>query len=295
MKIGYFSDLHIEFMKPDVLHRSTPSFGGYGRETFARMLDEAYRDADILIAAGDIGVGVDAIQFLNQAFPDKPVIHIPGNHEHYARELHANHADMAAEAAGSNIHFFHDGGTIEVDGVMFCAATLWTDYALLEPKVSSRYAMMEATELMTDFKKIKIKHRPRVGLKSADYPKNIRPLDILALHVQHSSNIKQAMICAKDAGKQLVVVSHHAPCARSLMYGSEWIGKYLFQPADPCYASHLDHFMESDDAPSLWIHGHTHVAVDYTVGHTRVVSNPKGYEAGEDTGWEWGKCVEMDN
>jgi hypothetical protein len=28
---------------------------------------------------------------------------------------------------------------------------------------------------------------------------------------------------------------------------------------------------------SLWIHGHTHTAFDYTVGNTRVVCNPRGY------------------
>jgi hypothetical protein len=27
----------------------------------------------------------------------------------------------------------------------------------------------------------------------------------------------------------------------------------------------------------LWVHGHTHNAVDYQVGQGRVVSNPRGY------------------
>jgi hypothetical protein len=27
----------------------------------------------------------------------------------------------------------------------------------------------------------------------------------------------------------------------------------------------------------LWSHGHTHDSFDYTVGRTRVLSNPKGY------------------
>jgi hypothetical protein len=29
---------------------------------------------------------------------------------------------------------------------------------------------------------------------------------------------------------------------------------------------------------ALWVHGHRQHAVDYEVGRTRVVSNPRGYE-----------------
>jgi 3',5'-cyclic AMP phosphodiesterase CpdA len=97
MNIGYFSDLHTEFLEPDALHGTKR---GYGRETFARMLGEAYQPADVVVAAGDIGVGVEAIQFLKLAFSEKPVLALPGNHEHYTHEIHSNLANMAAEAAG---------------------------------------------------------------------------------------------------------------------------------------------------------------------------------------------------
>lgn len=295
LKIGYFSDLHVEFMMPDVKFAKQHHAKGMGRETFAQSLAEAYAGADVIVAAGDIGVGVDAIRFLQAAFPDKPVIHIPGNHEHYSRELHANHAEMAAEAAGSNVHFFHDGALIEIGGVMFCAATLWTDFDLLEPEVSRRYVMLDAEEAMSDYRKIRIRHQGRAGLRSSDHPRPIRPIDVRELHLDHCDAIIGAMGQAEAAGKPLVVVTHHAPCARSLMYGAEWSGKFQFQPTDPAYASHLDHMMEREDAPCIWVHGHTHVAVDYTVGNTRVLSNPKGYQLGEDTGWEWGRCVEVDS
>ena len=29
--------------------------------------------------------------------------------------------------------------------------------------------------------------------------------------------------------------------------------------------------------PALWIHGHAHNSVDYTIGETRILSNPRGY------------------
>ena len=36
------------------------------------------------------------------------------------------------------------------------------------------------------------------------------------------------------------------------------------------------------DQVALWVHGHSHTAVDYDVAGTRVVCNPRGYP-GEDT------------
>jgi Icc-related predicted phosphoesterase len=66
-----------------------------------------------------------------------------------------------------------------------------------------------------------------------------------------------------------VVVTHHAPSARSV--NPKYEGDYL----NPAFASEI---LGADgvDAP-LWIHGHMHDAVDYTVGKTRVVCNPRGY------------------
>jgi hypothetical protein len=152
---------------------------------------------------------------------------------------------------------------------------------------------MDAEEMMNDFTKIRIRHEGGMGLRSADYPEYIRASDLRALHMRHVENIKAAMRQALADGKLLVVVTHHAPCARSMMFGSDWVGEHLFQPVDPAYASYLDHLMDGEDAPVLWIHGHTHIAVDYTEGHTRVLSNPKGYYAGDDTGWELGKCLTL--
>lgn len=33
--------------------------------------------------------------------------------------------------------------------------------------------------------------------------------------------------------------------------------------------------------PDLWVHGHMHNSVDYRVGATRVVTNPRGYAGHE--------------
>ena len=60
MRINYFSDIHLEFGP-------------------AELPDT---DADIIIAAGDIGIYDQGLQWL-QAL-DKPIIYIAGNHEFYS-------------------------------------------------------------------------------------------------------------------------------------------------------------------------------------------------------------------
>lgn len=52
-------------------------------------------------------------------------------------------------------------------------------------------------------------------------------------------------------------------------------------PWSPAYASNLDELVASSGA-ALWIHGHTHFPVDYRIGKTRVVSNPRGYVGREE-------------
>lgn len=321
MKIGYFSDLHTEFLRPDNianLHHGREM----GRETFALRVGEAYADADVIVAAGDIGIGVKVIAWLKLAFPSKPVIYIPGNHDHWTAEIHSTHRKMAEAAEGSNIHFFHDGGTIEIDGVMFCAATLWTDYALTdsrynmetaerkmndffeikiqdEPKKDSsehvHLVMRNASDLMTDFQKIRNRRLRGMAYNKEESARRLSPVDLLALHHVHLANIKAAMALALKQDKPLVVVTHHAPSARSLLPNStpKDMATYAYQQTDPFYASHLDYMMLGVDAPNIWIHGHTHISMNYNIGLTRVRSNPKGYEDGEDTGFEFGKIITL--
>lgn len=57
-----------------------------------------------------------------------------------------------------------------------------------------------------------------------------------------------------------------------------------------CYASDLTDLIV-DRRPDLWMHGHVHHAVDYGVGRTRVICNPRGH-TDEATGFLPGLVVE---
>ena len=56
LKIQYFSDIHLEF-------------GAF---------DAARTDADVIVAGGDIGVGLQGIEWLRKF--DKPAIYVADNH-----------------------------------------------------------------------------------------------------------------------------------------------------------------------------------------------------------------------
>jgi Icc-related predicted phosphoesterase len=67
-----------------------------------------------------------------------------------------------------------------------------------------------------------------------------------------------------------LVMTHFAPSLRSLPDGSRE------QEAAGYYASDLETLI-LDLQPAVWVHGHIHTARDYTVGSTRILCNPAGY------------------
>ena len=76
MRIHVLSDLHLEFAPLDV-------------EDLA---------VDLVVLAGDIAIGADAIAWAAATF-DRPVIYIAGNHEFYGHRVEAVSAACRQEAA----------------------------------------------------------------------------------------------------------------------------------------------------------------------------------------------------
>ena len=102
MHINYFSDIHLEF-------------GSLGL---------ADNNAEIIIAAGDIGVYDQAIEWLIAL--KKPVIYVAGNHEFYNHEHRDTLRMLKEKCTNTNIHFL-ENSTFKHNGVRFLGCTLWTD------------------------------------------------------------------------------------------------------------------------------------------------------------------------
>lgn len=230
MKIHVLNDLHIEF-------------GEF-------LIPET--NADVIVMAGDIGVGLDGLEWLHAQKIQKPIIYVPGNHEFYQHDISLL-ADMR-DNAQSNIHVLNDSA-IEIAGVRFLGSTLWTDFELLGA-ADKFIAIQHARKNMADFSLIK------------NNGNTFTPEDSIAIH-NKSRDWLNFMLGEFFDGKT-VVVTHHAPSGGSVH------PRYANNLLNPAFGSNLEHLMD-ESRVSLWLHGHMHDAFDYDVFGTRVVCNPRGY------------------
>ena len=224
------------------------------------------KHADIVILAGDIDVKNRGVPWAREAF-QSPVLYVPGNHEFYSGNLPATLVKMRA-AADDRVRVL-DLDEVILGGVRFLGATGWTGYTSTD---NLEMAAWDAREQLRDFKKIRVGptfRRPRPG----DFAE--------------ASGRARAWLTARLAepfAGPTVVVTHHAPSVKSL---GDSAGSHL----DAAYANAWDGLM--GDGVTLWVHGHTHVPVDYEIAGTRVLSNPRGYP-GESAGFDPALVLDID-
>jgi predicted phosphodiesterase len=231
MKLSILSDLHLEF------------------STFSPF----NTDADVIVLAGDIAKGTKGIQWARSVFPEKEIIYVPGNHEFYGVERMNTLEEMRIVAAETGIHLL-DNAALEIGGVRFLGATLWTDFCLFGDE-KKEAAMMAGQNGLNDFRII---FERALG--------KFTPARSIELH-EASVDWLTSMLDSPFGGKT-VVVTHHLPSEKSVVdrFKKEWLSA--------CFASDLDHLFGKMD---LWIHGHTHDNLDYETNGTRVICNPRGY------------------
>lgn len=230
MKLHILNDLHVEFGEFNI------------PET----------DADVIIMAGDIGVGMQGLTWIEAQYISKPIIYIPGNHEFYHHDICL--IDELKAKAPDNVHVLNDNAVV-INGVRFLGSILWTDF-LLFGETDKYFSVKRARKGMNDFEVIRINGR------------RFTPEDSIELH-EKSRDWLSYMLSEPFAGRT-VVVTHHAPSSRSI---SSRFEKNLLTPA---FASNLEEMLEGDRV-ALWVHGHTHNVFDYDVFGTRVICNPRGY------------------
>lgn len=226
MKINFFSDVHLEF----------------------GWLEFPLTDADIIVAAGDIGVGTEAVPWLARA--SQPVIYIAGNHEFYGGDINHTRDELRAACAGTGVRFL-ECEQFTYANVRFLAATLWTDFA-----GGNIDMLRKAATHMNDYQQIRAGERM------------LNPHDIYAINTNSTAWLRARL--AEEFDGKTVVVTHHAPSPQS----------WNPPPQDPTfvasYCNDLEDLIAASNA-TLWIHGHIHQCADYMLGNTRVVCNPRGY------------------
>ncbi|WP_150048542.1 MULTISPECIES: metallophosphoesterase [Methylomonas] len=225
MRINYFSDVHLEF-------------GG-------QALPD--NDADIVVAAGDIGVLAQGVAWLKAI--NKPVVYVAGNHEFYGDEYHAVYAMLRAECAGSNIHFLEKDCFL-FKGYRFLGCTLWSDLFIEGPEKAEA---LERT--LNDFRKI------RFG------DSGFGPEQFSALH-HDAKNWLQQQLAQPFVGRT-IVVTHHAPTEWSWIETPNSLKKIA-------YCNDLKPLFHEYEI-AAWFHGHVHNLGDYRIADARILSNTRGY------------------
>jgi len=234
MKLNVLSDLHL----------------GFG------AMECPSNDADAIVLAGDISRPGEAVSWAMRF--DKPVLYVPGNHEFYGSSIEGARGELKRLCQGTKVHLLDEGEAV-IDGVRFLGTTLWSNFELSDDPQQRLAARDECQRLLRDFSRIRL----REALVDP-----FTPEDSVALFRHHAAWLASRLASAHDG--PTVVITHHAPSARSIH------PRFAGSPLNAAFVSDLEHLMGEHRA-ALWIHGHTHDSFDYLVGGTRVVCNPRGY------------------
>lgn len=274
MKIKLVSDLHLEFSDINIKN------------------DE---NCDVLILSGDIMVAKDlyehpetdygmysnvnledlgrrqqtALRFRNFlkrcSFQFPHVIYVAGNHEFYHFRWNQTIDVLRDECAKFPNVYFLERDTKKINDVTFVGGTIWIDMNKHDP-----LTLYAVRDMMNDFCIIR---------KESEGFTNLKPADTVIRHRETLGYIKN--VVAEKPDEKFVVVGHHGPSRLSVH--SQYQNETLMNGA---YVSDLSEFILDRPQIKLWTHGHTHHPFDYTIGETRIVCNPRGYEGYEpDSGW----------
>ncbi len=216
-------------------------------------------DADVVVLAGDIGNGLAGLTWARNAFPEKTIIYVPGNHEFYGAHLQRTCVEMRAYAEELNINYLDNDSTI-IGGVRFIGSILWTDFELFGPGEMLGQALRQARYCINDFNCI------RYGSTGWMLPEQT-----VIMHRAAREFIEHEL--KKPFYGPTVVVTHHAPSIKSAA------PRYQHDILSAAFASNLEHLVPMAD---LWVHGHMHSFAQYNLGSDstkgHVVCNPRGYE-----------------
>lgn len=237
MKLWIISDLHLDF----------------------EMYEPVIPDADVCVVAGDILQGCgNSIRWLDRIIgPAMPVVFVAGNHEHYGHSIFEGLEWAKVHAAQCPAVRFLENAVAVIGGVRFIGCTLWTDYELYG---NSEFAMAVASLQLND-------HR-QVAWRRLPVYEGFPPAKARELHQMSRAYLEAEL--TKPFDGETVVVTHHAPHPYSV--NPRFKGSAL----NPAFGSDMGDLIVAR-RPALWVHGHMHDSVDYTVAGTRVIANPKGY------------------
>jgi len=226
MRVALTSDIHAEFHSI----ASTITF-----------LKEVSVGADVLVIAGDLGVGkANSAAYTPKVVSELGAIGIPivltlGNHDYW----HASRDQLIAAvraACPPNVHLLQRN-RVSIEGKVFAGTTLWFPWT---------WDAAQQENDWIDFNRIQAPFDP--------YSENRIDWQYLT------------------AGPADVIVTHHLPCA-------EVVAPAYANSSVNCYFVGGAAHQVAEVQASVWCFGHTHTPFDGTLatGGPRLLCNPRGY------------------
>lgn len=225
---------------------------------------------DVMVLAGDIGTSaflVVGLRRLRKKFPEKPIVYVAGNHEHYGKNINRDIMD------GINFQdlYYLENKRVDIMGYHFIGSTLWTNFDCMGEKLRTE-AMKLAWKHVADF----ISIRTAELSESNGIPKFITAEDICALY-QQARTWLAAELQTVDPAKTVVVT--HFPPSREFRH--QQIPESLIS----AYFQANCHDLIEQHQPAAWLYGHNHFSDARKCGKTQVISNQYGYPS-ESTGYQ---------
>ena len=281
MRVSVISDCHIDFADltlpgGDVLILSGDIFE-------AKRFDQAiYNPEMVLLAHEREDQRPDRYyRFILEECSRKyrEVIMVMGNHEHYRFKFHKTYDHIKSQLP-PNVHLL-EKESMELDGVLFLGATLWTDMNRQDP-----VTLYNMQNMMNDYRQITMLDTKR------NLYHRLQPEYTVQEHVKTVEYFKiqlEANRAREGGALPVVVVTHHSPSRQSTH------PKYQDQIVmNGAYSSDLDEFILDNPEIRVWTHGHTHEIFDYMIGTTRIICNPRGYKYYEDRADEFDPTIGFD-
>jgi len=271
MKIGYISDLHIDFYVKEHNPQS-PKFKKQIKEFVQMIVQEV--QSEILVIAGDLSHNNNLSKYILLELKNyfKEIMVVFGNHDLYLvssniRDKYNSNSflrlhELREICSEIDIHYL-DGNTVKLNGIVFGGSGHWYNLQTDEDiKFWESY--------MNDGNLILNGPRVRIGwnMYSNESVPSFKPKEF------YESELKKLFKCLENKNID-VYVTHmglHEPTKSEGMKD-----RYVGDPANIFYyTEHLKELKESN--VQFHIHGHTHEQLDYVSKEgIRVLCNPLGY------------------
>jgi Icc-related predicted phosphoesterase len=260
MKVSVVSDLHLEFGYQELPGGEVLILAGDIAE--ARSINKQHHSAKVVQDEPDHYYRCSEFFKWECAKYDR-VFYVMGNHEHYHGRFDKTY-HILKSIMPDNVSVL-ENEVVEYKGVMFMGATLWTDLNKGDPMtaITLKHGMNDYSAIQNYYPAKDLYHK-------------LTPEHTAETHFKTKQYFKTVLELNRD--KTFVVVTHHSPSFQGVNE------KYKHDTVmNGGYSSSLDEFILDNENIRVWIHGHMHDPVDYVIGNTRILCNPRGYIGHEDT------------